>query len=81
MKSSINLTDDVLAEFLYSLLYGATIEDRNAMPEKYRPLLSSEKRAKKFVRTSTIDEKIAVLSYFRVKHFLVLLDDKKKIEC
>lgn len=73
-KNSARILDPAFADYFYSILYGATIEDKLALPEKYQNLLKSERAAKKFALQASMDEKLLVLNYLGIKHFIIISD-------
>lgn len=60
-------------EFVYSLLYNASIEAKRIIPPRFLRFIKKERDAKKFVRTANLDEALTLLSYLGVEHFLVVV--------
>lgn len=66
-----------LNEFLYNVLYHATISEKKEIPKRYAKKIKTSSAAQKFVNTSYIEEKLEVLTALGVGWTLVFYDKKK----
>lgn len=64
--------DPILNDFVYSLLYGASYEEKRGLRGKYLKAAMSGETAKRFCSTSTREEKEYLLSHFGVQFFYVI---------
>lgn len=63
------LIDPILNDVVYSLLYGASYEEKRGLRGKYLRAAMSGEKAKRFCATSTREEKEYMLAHFGVKFF------------
>jgi hypothetical protein len=64
------LIDPILNDVVYTLLYGASMEEKRGLKGKYlRAALSGEK-AKRFCANTTLEEKQYLLAHFGIQFFL-----------
>ena len=73
-KFIINLP--VLRDYVYSILYNASSEEKKNLPPRYIRYMRSERLAKQFTKRSNLDEKLSLLSYFGINWFLVMVDEE-----
>lgn len=66
------LNNPILNDFIYTLLYGASIEEKRGLPIKYRKIAMNGRAAKKFATTSTREEKEFILTHFGMEYFYVI---------
>lgn len=66
----------VLKQYLYSILYNATIGIKRIIPPRFHKYMKSDRTARQFINKSTLDEKLSLLAHFGVKWFLVLVDEE-----
>lgn len=60
-------------EFVYSLLYNASIDVKRIIPPRFLKFIKYEREAKKFIRTANTDEARTLLSCLGVEHFMVFI--------
>lgn len=77
-KDTLRITDPAFNEYVYSVLYNASVEDCEKLPPKYHKLIKSEKSAKRFINNSGWDEKMLVLSYLGANSYYVIDDGSIK---
>jgi hypothetical protein len=70
MRSSA--IDPILNDFVYSLLYGASYEEKRGLKGKYLRAAMSGDTAKRFCTSSSREEKEYLLSHFGVQFFYVI---------
>lgn len=70
------LDNPYLTEFIYSVLYNATFDEKRILPPRLLKFVRQERVAKKFVKNATLDEAITLLSYLGIGHALILFDTK-----
>lgn len=66
------LIDPILNDFVYSLLYGASYEEKRGLRGKYLRAAMSGETAKRFCSSSTREEKEYLLAHFGVQSFYVI---------
>lgn len=66
----------VLKQYIYSILYNATIQIKRIIPPRFHKYMKSDRTARQFINKSTLDEKLSLLAHFGVKWFLVLVDEE-----
>lgn len=71
------INNPVFNEFLYSMLYNASFDQKRIIPPRFQKLLRQKAKAREFVRTATLDEAAALLSYLGIEHFIVFADRDK----
>ena len=64
--------DPILNDFIYSLLYGASYEEKRGLKGKYLRAVMSGDTAKRFCTSSSREEKEYLLSHFGVQFFYVI---------
>lgn len=69
------INDPVLNDYLYSILYNLTFEAKKSIPPRFLKFLKSQREAEKFIKTSSLDEKLSLLSFIGLNYFLVLVDE------
>lgn len=66
------INNPILNDFIYTLLFQASLEEKRSLPGRYRKIAMSSRLAKKFATTSTREEKEFVLSHFGMSYFYVV---------
>lgn len=66
------VNNPILNDFVYSLLYGASYEEKRGLKGKYLRAAMSGKAAKHFATNSSREEKEYVMAHFGVKFFYVI---------
>jgi hypothetical protein len=75
-KTTEKLMDDpIFNEFLYTILYEATYEEKRGLQGKYLDAAMKPGAAKRFIDNATIDEKDYILSHFGIRWFRVFVKD------
>lgn len=69
-KSSLNLS--LLNDFIYTVLFNASSEDKKGLHGKYLNACENEKAAKKFIETATREEKEFLLSQFGYQFYYLI---------
>jgi hypothetical protein len=69
-KGSLNLS--LLNEFIYTVLFNASSEDKKGLHGKYLNACENEKAAKKFLETATREEKEYLLSQFGYQFYYLI---------
>lgn len=69
-KSSLNIS--LLNEFVYTVLFNASSEDKKGLHGKYLNACENEKAAKKFIETATREEKEFLLSQFGYQFYYLI---------
>lgn len=69
-KGSLNLS--LLNEFIYTVLFNASSEDKKGLHGKYLNACENEKVAKKFIETATREEKEFLLSQFGYQFYYLI---------
>lgn len=68
---SKNINNPILNDFVYTVLYNASYEEKRGLTGKYLKAAMNERAAKSFASNSTLEEKIYLLSHFGMEHFFV----------
>lgn len=66
------INNPILNDFIYTLLFQATLEEKRGLPGRYRKIAMSGRASKKFATTSTREEKEFILSHFGMEYFYVI---------
>jgi len=69
-KSSLNIS--LLNEFVYTILFNASSEDKKGLHGKYLAACENEKTAKKFLETATREEKEYLMSQFGYQFYYLI---------
>lgn len=69
-KGSLNLS--LLNDFIYTVLFNASSEDKKGLHGKYLNACENEKSAKKFIETATREEKEFILSQFGYQFYYLI---------
>ncbi len=69
-KGSLNLS--LLNDFIYTVLFNASSEDKKGLHGKYLNASENEKAAKKFIETATREEKEFLLSQFGYQFYYLI---------
>lgn len=69
-KSSLNIS--LLNDFIYTVLFNASPEDKKGLQGKYLNACENEKAAKKFIETATREEKEFLLSQFGYQFYYLI---------
>lgn len=64
-----NLIDPILNDVVYSLLYGASYQEKRGLKGKYLRAAMSGEKAKRFCANSTREEKEYLLAHFGIRFF------------
>lgn len=70
-------TNPFLNEMVYSILRSASKEELFSLRGRFLLASKSEKTAKRFVATSRLEEKIALLTEFGIRFFLIFADEER----
>jgi hypothetical protein len=74
MKRTVN--NPILNDFVYTLLYTASYEEKRGLKGKYLRAAISGESAKRFATNSTREEKEFILSHFGIQFFYVIAKQK-----
>lgn len=74
-KDTVKLVDPVFSDYVYSILYNLSFEDKIKLPRRYDKLLRSETAAKNFCNKSSYDEKLQLLTYLGYKHCTLVVNN------
>lgn len=69
-KSSLNIS--LLNDFIYTVLFNASSEDKKGLHGKYLAACENEKTAKKFLETATREEKEYLMSQFGYQFYYLI---------
>lgn len=72
VKNTNNLNIQLLNDFVYTMLFNASAEDKKGLSGKYLAACENIKDAKKFIETATREEKEHLLSQFGYQFFYVI---------
>jgi hypothetical protein len=70
------LNNPAFHEFVYSVLYNASVESKRVIPLRLAKFIRNEAEAKKFIRRASMDEAAALLAYMGIGNFHVFYDQK-----
>lgn len=65
------VNDPILNEFVYTVLYHSTLEEKRGLRGKYLKISRNSKAAKTFATTSSREEKDYILAHFGIESFTV----------
>lgn len=66
------INNPILNDFIYTLLYESSIEEKRGLKAKYLKIALNGRLAKKFATTSTREEKEYILSHFGMEYFYII---------
>lgn len=76
MPNKLLVRNPALNEFIYSILYSLTNEQKKKLSKPFLFVAKSERRAKNFSEFSTMDEKVRLLSELGYDNAIVFFQDK-----
>ena len=71
-KRNKSLQNPILNDFVYTVLYNSSYEQKRGLEGKFLKAAMSEKSAKAFSSHSSTDEKNLILSHFGFEYFTVI---------
>lgn len=69
------VTDPILNDFLYTVLYNATYSEKRGLPKKYLKVATNQRSAKKFIENSTDEDKKVILSHLGYRFFWTFIKE------
>lgn len=76
MPNKLLVRNPAFNEFIYSILYGLTPDQKKKLSKPFLYVAKSERRAKNFSEFSTMDEKVRLLSELGFDNAIVFFQDK-----
>lgn len=73
-------SDPIFNDYLYTILYNAPISQKRNLKGKYQKAAMSEKAAKTFIQTASLEDKIYMLCELGHSFFFTLMKDDFKVE-
>lgn len=78
MPNKLLVRNPALNEFIYSIFYNITAEQKKKLSKPFLFVAKSEMKAKNFAEFSTLDEKVRLLSELGYENAIVFFQDKFK---
>lgn len=72
-KTNLSLTSPIFNNFLYTIMFQSSLEEKRGLRGKYIQACLNAKKAKKFLETASFEDKQYLLSHFGVEHFIVFV--------
>lgn len=72
VKNQKIVNNAILNDFIYTVLYNASYEQKRGLEQKFLKAANNEASAKKFATKSTKEEKERILSHFGLSYFYVI---------
>lgn len=79
LKKNTIITIPALNDFLYTVLYEATLQDKRGLTGRFLKATTTAKAARRFIENSTREEKEHLLSHFKFSFYYVIHANKVTI--